>query len=95
MFYHGSAECPGGHVLTEAFYDDGSGTWKNGALTASGICASSDSNLLFALAPISGLATSDSGYDVFRVGYVQAGTDNLCDAWYKRLPSPVWSSSYY
>ena len=78
----------------EAFYTS-SHTWQNGQLTSLEICVSSDTNLLYALQPIAGLTSGQAGYGVFRVGYVHANTDYLCEAYYNLTGNDVWVASCY
>ena len=93
MFYLSDAECDDGNYLREAFYDS-SKTWKNGQLSATGPCVSSQSNLLYALEPIKGLTSTSPGYNVFRVGYLQAGTNNLCESYYE-TSTASWATACF
>ncbi|KAL6718576.1 hypothetical protein ACLMJK_004668 [Lecanora helva] len=98
IFYLSYNECNGGNLLMEASYTYAA-TWQNGQLSSNNICVSSDTNLLYALSPYTGLTSGQSGYGVFRVGYVEATTDHLCEAFYRPVGvgggSASWTTACY
>ena len=54
----------------------------NGGLNDLDICSSGTSNFLYALAPQENAGPNSGVYDTWRVGYVQANDNHLCEAFF-------------
>ena len=92
IFYLSAQTCPGGNYLYQSSSVIGQ-AWHDGDLNALRICSSQHSNLLYAIGTYQ--CTQEASTCPIRVGYMEAGTGYLKEAYEVYANGITWSTTTY